>query len=97
MLGLIFGTRAGETSFVTDPLTLPRFLLVLPPLTSFLSLRIAEGVPTAIGEPASDGLPTVEPGLADDGVLNGPSFGVLRADSRGVLSSALGRIGCVLI
>jgi hypothetical protein len=46
MLGLIFGTRAGETSFEPLAFILPRFLFPLP----FL-LSIAEGVLAVIGEP----------------------------------------------
>lgn len=84
ILGLIFGTSAGETSFEPLALMLPRFLFPLP----FL-LRIAEGVLAVIGEPMA-GDCTADGGLADDGVLSGPSFGVLRADRRGVFSSPSG-------
>lgn len=42
-----------------------------------------------IGDPTIEGLATLEAGRADDGVLDGPNFGVLRADSRGVSSFEL--------
>ena len=85
MLGLIRGSIAGET--VTEPpaITLPRFLLPLAPLVSgFLSFSNPPGVDAVIGESITDGLAS---GLAEDGVLSGPSLGVLRADMRGVCSS----------
>ena len=84
ILGLILGTNAGETSFELLALILPRFLPFLPPL-----LRIADGVLAVIGEPAA-GESSAEEGLADDGVLAGPNFGVLRAERRGVSSSPSG-------
>lgn len=92
MLGLIFGTRAGETSLELFALVLPRFLVPLPP---FLSVNIADGVLAAIGDPAIIGLPAAEPGLAEAGVLNGPSFGVFRAETCVALSSV--GTNCVLI
>ena len=85
ILGLIFGTRAGDTSLELFALMLPRFLLPLTPFESLLS-KIAEGVPTFIGDP-SVGESIAEPGRAEVGVLSGPSLGVLRAVSRGVLFS----------
>ena len=90
ILGLIFGTSTGETSFELLALMLPRFLLPLPAFVSFLS-TIAEGVLTAIGE-AKVGDSSAESDLVDVGVLNGPSFGVLRAEIRGVFSSAVAPI-----
>ena len=55
-------------------------------MTFFKSFRIADGVLTDIGEPAKAGLARAEPGRAEEaGVLKGPSFGVFRADNRGVL------------
>ena len=69
-------------------LTLPRFLLPLPPFASaaFLSLRSAPGVEAVIGEPMIEGLAVAEGGLAEAGVWLAPSLGVFLADSRGVLS-----------
>lgn len=69
-------------------LMLPRFLMLRAPLEScFLSLSKAAGVLAVIGEKAVAGLAEAEAGLADAGVLEGPSFGVFRAASRGVGSS----------
>ena len=42
------------------------------------------GVLAVVALPVTDGLATAEPGLAEAGVLSGPSLGVFRADSRGV-------------
>lgn len=85
MLGLIFGTNAGETIFEPLVLILPRFLLPLPPLPSFLSRKMTEGVVALIGD-AAIGDCIADPGRAEAGVLKGPSFGVFRADIRGVSS-----------
>ena len=95
MLGLIFGTRAGERTFELLEVMLPRFLLPLPFLLFFLSPSIADGVLAGTGDSAKMGLCAIEPGLADAGVLNGPSLGVLRADDCDVLSSEV--MICVLI
>lgn len=87
MLGLIRGRSAGETNADPGPLMLPRFLLPLAPLAScFVSFSSAPGVEAVIGDPTIDGLAILDCGRADDGVLDGPSFGVLRADRRGVSS-----------
>ena len=85
MLGLILGTRTGETSFEPLVLTLPlpRFLLPFPPLASFLSVSIPEGVLPFIGDMGTGDCMAD----ADAGVLDGPSFGVFRAVMRGVCSS----------
>lgn len=50
-----------------------------------------------IGDPITDGLAMLEDGLADEGVLDGPSFGVLRAVRRGVSSFEFDCWICVLI
>jgi hypothetical protein len=86
ILGLTLGSRAGEASADEVVQTLPRFLLVPRPLlTSFLSFRSPAGVLAVMGEIA--GLPDIDRGRFDDGVLRGPSLGVLReADRRGVCS-----------
>jgi len=88
ILGLILGLKAGDTIVEPLALMLPRFLLDLPPLPSFLlSLRSAAGVLATMGEATTEGLAKAESGLAVCGVSNGPSFGVLRAaDIRGVVS-----------
>ena len=97
MLGLIFGTRAGETSFEPFALILPRFLLALPALPSLLSARMADGVLAVIGDSGMTGLSTADPRLIEAGVLRGPSLGVFRAESRGAFSSVVGGAICVLI
>ena len=95
MLGLIRGSMAGETPAEPLAAILLRFLLPLAPLlSSFLSFSSAPGVDTIIGEPLASGLAS---GLAEDGVLSGPSFGVLRADMRGVCSSEPSGINWVCI
>lgn len=95
MLGLILGRKAGDTRAEPLPLTLPLFLLPLVPFASdFLSLSRAPGVLAVKGEPATTGLAAEEEGRADTGVLAGPSFGVLRAVSRGVASVDA---GCTLV
>jgi len=87
MLGLIRGLNAGDNTTELAP-TLPRFLLLRLPLMSlFRSRRSAAGVLPVMGEAATEGLANAEPGLIDDGVSSGPSFGVLRAERRGVCSA----------
>lgn len=88
MLGLILGRSAGETILELLALTLPRFLLPLPPIASapFLSFKSAPGLEAVMGEPMIEGLAVAEGGLADAGVWLAPSFGVFLADRRGVFS-----------
>lgn len=91
MLGLIFGTRAGETKREPVALMLPRFLLrltlPLPLLASFLSLSASDGVHAVMGDPVKFGEVTAEPSRPEAGVLDGPNLGVLRAEFCGVRSS----------
>lgn len=79
MLGLILGRSAGLTK--AEP-TLPRFLPARPAgfNSNFLVLVAELGDATAL----MDGLIVAEGKTDPDGVLRGPSFGVLRADNRGV-------------
>ena len=86
ILGLTLGSIAGDASADEVVQMLPRFLLEPRPLlTSFLSFRRPAGVLAVMGESA--GLPAIDRGRLDDGVLSGPSLGVLReAERRGVCS-----------
>jgi hypothetical protein len=86
ILGLTLGSKAGDTNAEDVVHTLPRFLLVpRAPVTFFLSFNRPAGVLAFMGESA--GLPDIDRGRPDDGVLRGPSLGVLReADRRGVCS-----------
>lgn len=98
MLGLTFGRSAGETNAELVVLTLPRFLLVARLLLpSFFSFRRPAGVLAVIGDNACAGLLEADIGLLD-GVLNGPSLGVLRAGmSRGVGSCEFKTCECVAV
>lgn len=87
ILGLILGLSAGDTMAEPLVLTLPRFLLLRAPLASFLSFNKAAGVLAVMGENAVAGLADADAGRAEAGVLEGPSFGVLRAARRGVCSA----------
>ena len=58
---------------------------------------MAEGVLAGIGDSAMTGLSTADAGLAEEGVLSGPIFGVLRAEILGVLSSVVEEPNCVSI
>jgi len=86
ILGLTLGSRAGDARAEEVVQTLPRFLLVPRPLlTSFFSFKRPAGVLAFMGESA--GLPDIDRGRLEDGVLKGPSLGVFReAVSRGVCS-----------
>lgn len=87
MLGLILGRRAGETRADPEPLMLPLFLLSRAPFEfGFLSFKRAPGVDALIGEPITNGLGIADGALADEGVLDAPSFGVFLAVARGVSS-----------
>lgn len=79
ILGLILGRSAGLTK--AEP-TLPRFLPARPAgfSSGFLVLVVELGDATALIE----GLMVAEGRTDPDGVLRGPSFGVLRAGNRGV-------------
>ena len=57
---------------------LPRFLPLRLLLPSFLSLNIPAGVLADMGEPTMDGLARADVGLNEEGVLDGPSLGVLQ-------------------
>ena len=82
MRGLIAGDAIAEPV----ALALPRFLLLLLPLDSdLLSFSRLPGVLAPIGD-ATEGLSSADGGRVDDGVLSGPSLGVLRAEKRGVCS-----------
>jgi len=89
MLGLTLGRKAGDARAEDVVQMLPRFLLVpRAPFGSFLSFKRPAGVLADIGDIA--GLPDTDKGLPDDGVLSGPSLGVLRdAVRRGVCSCGL--------
>lgn len=79
-------------------LILPRFLFVLPPLPSFLSFKITAGVVAEVAEDGpTAGLGSADGGRALEGVLVASSFGVLRADRRGVSASSSIGVICVLI
>ena len=86
ILGLTRGSMAGDASAEEVVQTLPRFLLAPRPLlTSFLSFKRPAGVLAVMG--AIAGLPDIDKGRVDDGVLRGPSLGVFRdAERRGVCS-----------
>ena len=86
MLGLTLGSIAGDACAEEVVQMLPRFLLVpRPPLASFLSFKRPAGVLAVMGPIA--GLPDIDKGRLDDGVLRGPSLGVFReAERRGVCS-----------
>lgn len=86
ILGLTLGSIAGDASAEEVVQTLPRFLLAPRPLLeSFLSFKRPAGVLAVMGPIA--GLPEIDGGRLDDGVLKGPSLGVFReAERRGVCS-----------
>jgi hypothetical protein len=86
ILGLTLGSKAGDANAEDVVHTLPRFLLVpRAPVALFLSFNRPAGVLAFMGESA--GLPDIDRGRPDDGVLRGPSLGVLReAERRGVCS-----------
>lgn len=94
MLGLTLGRKAGDARAEDVVQMLPRFLLVpRAPLASFLSFNRPAGVLAVIGDIA--GLPETDRGLPDEGVLIGPSLGVLReALRRGVCSCEL--VDCMM-
>ena len=89
ILGLTLGSIAGDASAEEVVQTLPRFLLApRPPLVSFLSFKRPAGVLADMGPIA--GLPEIDGGRLEDGVLKGPSLGVFReAERRGVCSCEL--------
>lgn len=84
MLGDIFGRMAGEA--VPLGAILARFLFLFVVESERLWWRRLPGVFPDMGEPAV-GLAIAEGNMADEGVLEGPIFGVLRADWRGVPST----------
>lgn len=79
MLGLIFGRSAGLTK---AELTLPRFLPPRP--AGLISDFLAHVVELGDAMPLIEGLMDADGSIDPDGVLRGPSFGVLRAGMRGV-------------
>ena len=94
MLGLTLGRKAGDARAEDVVQTLPRFLLVpRAPLGSFLSFKRPAGVLAVMGDIA--GLPEIDAGLPEEGVLRGTNLGVLRdAVRRGVCSCDL--LGCII-
>lgn len=88
MLGLIFGLMAG---LIRGPPILPRFRLPLAPGAGSIFRPFMDAGVAADGELTAemDGLELAElvRPKAERGVLFGPSFGVLRAERRGVASA----------
>jgi len=92
--GEIFGRNAGDTS-VLDEDMLARFLLPRPPRDS--DLRAIGLMVAVVGEVTALVMAVARellaPESADEpGVLSGPSFGVLRADIRGVSHSSVAEV-----
>ena len=79
IIGDIFGLNAGLTRF---ELTLFRFFGLRANFGSFLLLVMENAGLVGAEAESSNGL-----GLLAPGVLNGPNFGVFRADIRGVVES----------
>lgn len=89
ILGLILGLIAGESRVADVAPLFPLFLLPRGPLLSdLLPFSKAAGVEAFVGEKAEIlGLADADGRRAEDGVLSGPSLGVLRAETRGVFSA----------
>lgn len=83
MLGEIFGLSAGLTRL---ELTLPRFFALRPLASVFFPEVMEKAGLVGVDMASSMGLGLFD--MVAPGVLNGPSLGVLRADMRGVSSSA---------